>query len=92
MTGSYVQLLMQEMMVKVEVGFLLSLLAVFKFKVADDREEFEQTLKKFNEDVDSIKQSLVSEVRQSELQSLEHLYDYVHLSPIKVCCSPALSL
>jgi len=83
-TGRYIQLLIQEMTFKLEVGFLLSLLAVFKFKQAGDDRDFERSVQKFLKDVDSTKLSLMSEVRQSRLLMREHLYDYIHLSPIKV--------
>jgi len=72
------------MAVKVEVGFLLSLLAVFKFKAPDDSREFHRSLQKFLKDVESTKRSIISEAKQSRLQLQEHLYDYVHLSPLKV--------
>ena len=80
----YVQLLIQEMTLKLEIGFVLSLLAAFKFEAPDDSREFELSLQKFLKDVDSTKLSLVSEARQARLQLQEHLYDYIHLSPIKV--------
>ena len=78
------QLLVQEMTVRVEVGFLLSLLAVFKLDAPDASEEFARSLRKFHADVNSTKLSVVSEARQSRLETQQHLYDYVHLSPIKV--------
>jgi len=85
--GRYVQLLIQEMALKLDVGFLLSLLAVFKFNDLDDNREFEQSLHKFLRDVELTKLSLVSEARQSRLQLQQHFYDYIHLSPIKVFTS-----
>jgi len=84
LNGRYVQLLVQEVTVKVEVGFLLSLLAVFKYHVPDDREEFARSLQKFVADVSSTKLSLVSEARESPLLIQQHHYDYIHLTPIKV--------
>jgi len=86
-TVRYVQLLVQEMTIKLEVGFLLSLLAVYKFKESDDSREFELSLQKFQKDVESTKVSIISEARQSRLQMQEHLYDYMHLSPIAVFTS-----
>jgi len=83
-SGRYVQLLVQEMSLKLEVGFLLSLLAVFKFRDPADNRDFELTLQKFLKDVNSTQLSLVSEAKQSRLQMQEHIYDYLHLSPIKV--------
>jgi len=80
----YVQLLIQEMTIKLEVGFLLSLLAVLKHEQADDNADFDLTLQKFQKDMDSTKLSIMSEARQSRLLMQEHLYDYIHLSPIKV--------
>lgn len=85
--GRYVQLLVQEMTIKLEVGFLLSLLTVYKFKEPDDSREFELALQKFLKDVESTKVSIISEARQSRLQMQEHQYDYVHLSPIAVFTS-----
>lgn len=78
------QLLIQEMAVKLEVGFLLSLMAVFRFEDPDSSREFELSLQKFMLDVDSTKVSLISEAKQSRLKMQKHLYDYIHLSPIKV--------
>ena len=83
-TGRYIQLLVQEMSLKLEVGFLLSVLAVFKFKEAADAKDFEVTLRKFLKDIDSTKLSLTTEAKQSRLKLQEHIYDYLHLSPIKV--------
>jgi len=82
-TGRYIQLLVQEMAVKVEVGFLLSLLATVKYEVPDDSKEFARSLQKFVGDVNSAQLSVVSEAREFRLQMQEHLYDYIHLSPIK---------
>ena len=84
MPGRYVQLLVQEMTIKLEVGLFLSLMAVFKFQQPSDDRDFERSLQKFLKDVESTKQSLVSEARQSRLALQENLYDYIHLSPIKV--------
>jgi len=79
-----VQLLVQELSVKVEVGLLLSLLSLFKYREPDSSEEFARSLAKFMADVNSTQLSVVSEARQSRLQQQQHLYDYIHLSPIKV--------
>ena len=80
----YVQLLVQELSIKVEVGFLLSLLSVFKHSEPDDRREFELSLRKFLRDVESTRVSLITEAKHSQLQMQAHLYDYIHLTPIKV--------
>jgi len=80
----YVQLLIQETIVKMEVGYLLSLITVLKFKEPDDSSEFELSLQKFLSDLQSTKMSIVSEAKQSRRQLQQHLYDYIHLSPVKV--------
>lgn len=75
------------MTIKLEAGFLLSLLAVFKHQERDDSSDFEVSLEKFIKDIDLTKLSVVSEARASGQQMQEHLYDYIHLSPIKVLLS-----
>jgi len=80
----YVQLLIQQMNIQVEVGFLLSLLAVFKYQTVDESTDFDLSRQKFQKDLELTKLSIMSEARQSRLLMQEHLYDYIHLSPIKV--------
>jgi len=76
----YCKLLIQEMAVKVDQGFIGAMLALFASGTVDET----QQLVAFKQDCALISQSLLDDAIQTSSSDLKNFYDMLHFSPLKV--------
>ncbi|XP_039291061.1 vacuolar protein sorting-associated protein 13 [Nilaparvata lugens] len=83
----YFKVLMQEFHVKVDVGFINSIVSFFEAGDISDEEE----IKRFKNDCKSIDEELMSRVELISSREQKNYYDFFHFSPIKMHVSFSLS-
>ncbi|KAL3884630.1 hypothetical protein ACJMK2_024757 [Sinanodonta woodiana] len=83
----YFKVLVQEMQVKVDQGFLNSILELFSVDAPVSRE---QETEQFGLDCDKVKLALMDTMGISLAQTQKSFYDYLHLSPLKIHLSFSL--
>ncbi|KAK3590891.1 hypothetical protein CHS0354_020869 [Potamilus streckersoni] len=83
----YFKVLVQEMQVKVDQGFLNSILELFSVDAPVSRE---QETEQFGSDCDKVKLPLLDTMGISLAQTQKSFYDYLHLSPLKIHLSFSL--
>ncbi|XP_052264161.1 intermembrane lipid transfer protein VPS13A-like [Dreissena polymorpha] len=83
----YFKVLIQEMQVKVDQGFLNNLLEMFS---ADQDVTSEQQKQLLDEDIEKTRQDLITTMGLSLASENKMFYDHLHLSPIKVHLSFSL--
>ena len=76
----YFKVLIQEMNVKIDQGFLLAVLELFSVNesISRDRDIL------FNKDIQKIEETLVDIAGLSSGEVQRNIYDYVHFSPLKI--------
>lgn len=77
----YLKVLIQEMTVKADQGFINTLIPFF----GEGEKSPEQQAKDFEQDLSGIKQSLGEVSKESVSQGQKNFYDELHFSPLKVC-------
>ncbi len=82
----YFKVLIQEMAVKVDQGFLSALIQLFSSGKAGEEEEQAA----FQHDRNKINSDLMADAIQSSLEEQRHFYDMLHFSPLKVHLSFSL--
>ncbi|KAK3093140.1 hypothetical protein FSP39_011676 [Pinctada imbricata] len=87
MQFKYFKVLIQEMTLKVDQGFLNNVIDLFTPKGEVSRE---QEVEQMNEDVKKIHTPLLEEVGLSLKEEQKNFYDYLHFSPIKIHLSFSL--
>ncbi|RZF46695.1 hypothetical protein LSTR_LSTR002558 [Laodelphax striatellus] len=83
----YFKVLMQEFHVKVDAGFINSIVSFFEAGDISDEEE----QKRFKNDCKSIDEELMSRVEMISSREQKNYYDFFHFSPIKMHVSFSLS-
>jgi len=76
----YCKLLIQEMAVKVDQGFIGAMLALFASGTVDET----QQQVAFKQDCALISKSLLDDAIQTSSSDLKNFYDMLHFSPLKV--------
>jgi hypothetical protein len=76
----YCKVLLQEFAVKIDQGFLGGLLSMFAFSKSDEDDQ----LLEFNKDCELSRNSLMADVMQTSSVGVQHFFDELHCSPIKV--------
>ncbi|XP_052691479.1 intermembrane lipid transfer protein Vps13-like [Crassostrea angulata] len=83
----YIKVLVQEMSLKVDIGFLLNMHEFYKShkKVSKDREKI-----MMQADLKTVQTELLEETGLSLAKEDTNFFDYLHLSPLKICVSFSL--
>ena len=76
----YCKILIQEMSVKVDQGFLNALVSLFASEALSEEAEYDL----FKKDCEYIKTPLVDETSKTETAEQKNFYDELHFSPLKV--------
>ena len=76
----YCKILIQEMSVKVDQGFLNALVALFASEALSEEAEYDL----FRKDCGYIKTPLIDETSKTETAEQKNFYDELHFSPLKV--------
>lgn len=77
----YCKLLIQEMAVKVDQGFLNAIISLFSSGAADEA----QQLVAFKQECALVNSSLTMSTSSTSASNIKHFYDILHFSPLKVC-------
>ena len=78
--GRYCKLLIQEMELKVDQGFINAMMAMFASSETTDEDE----RRFFDADLERTRKALVEDLRESSANEQKHFYDMLHFSPLKV--------
>ena len=76
----YCKLLIQEMELKVDQGFINAMMAMFASSETTDEDE----RRFFDADLERTRKALVEDLRESSANEQKHFYDMLHFSPLKV--------
>ncbi|KAK2175851.1 hypothetical protein NP493_702g01003 [Ridgeia piscesae] len=76
----YCKLLIQEMELKVDQGFINAMMAMFASSELTDEDERNQ----FNGDVENTRKALEDDMQQTTANEQKHFYDMLHFSPLKI--------
>ena len=76
----YCKLLIQEMELKVDQGFINAMMAMFASSETTDEDE----RRFFEADLERTRKALVEDLREASANEQKHFYDMLHFSPLKV--------
>ena len=81
----YAKVLVQEMAVKVDMGFINALISLFASGEVDE----EAMKAAFHEDCKMVDKDLMSDAAKSSADEQKNFYDILHFSPLKVGTVPS---
>ena len=83
----YIKLLIQEAAFKMDMGFLSAFMETIAIDTSSDG-DFYSKLANFSNDMDLASSQLLTDAEIQSYYELRNIFDYVHISPLKVSNSP----